>query len=80
MSTAEIEATLVKDGLCVECAVVGIPDDLTGQSMVCFCIVQGSDLDESSIQQLLRQQVRNHIGAFAMPKRVVIVDDLPKTR
>lgn len=80
MSTAEIESALIMHPLCAEAAVVGIPDDITGQAVVCFTSVKSSSQDTKELQQALRTQVRNIIGPFATPKRVVIVPDLPKTR
>jgi acetyl-CoA synthetase len=80
MSTAEIESALILHPNCAEAAVVGIPDDITGQAVVCFCSAKSTPSDIAELQQALRAQVRNHIGPFATPKRVVIVPDLPKTR
>lgn len=80
MSTAEIESALILHPLCAEAAVVGIPDDISGQAVVCFTSVKSSSQDIKELQQALRTQVRNIIGPFATPKRVVIVPDLPKTR
>jgi acetyl-CoA synthetase len=80
LSTAEVEAALVMNSTCAECAVVGVPDELTGQAMVCFCIIKHVVVDESGIIAALRKQVRDHIGPFASPKRIIIVTDLPKTR
>ena len=77
MSTAEIESALILHPLCAEAAVVGIPDDISGQAVVCFTSVKSSSQDIKELQQALRTQVRNIIGPFATPKRVVIVPDLP---
>ena len=49
--------------------------------MVCFCTLKTKEsVDEQAAAQALRKQVREHIGAFATPKQIVIVPDLPKTR
>ena len=48
--------------------------------MVCFCTLKGQVADEAAIALALRNQVREHIGAFATPKRVIVTPDLPKTR
>ncbi|KAI9009440.1 hypothetical protein BC832DRAFT_364733 [Gaertneriomyces semiglobifer] len=83
LSTSEIESALVLHVACAEAAVVGVPDDVTGQAIVCFCTLKSSPAAHQKKKALcaaLVAQVRQHIGPFATPKRVVIVSDLPKTR
>ncbi|KAJ3143225.1 acetyl-CoA synthetase [Physocladia obscura] len=59
---------------------VGISDNITGQAVVTFCTLKSHHADEASIVAALRLQVHAQIGAFATPKAVVIVSELPKTR
>ncbi|KAJ8325840.1 acetyl-coenzyme A synthetase 2 [Batrachochytrium dendrobatidis] len=79
LSTAEIEAALILHPACSEAAVIGIPHDIFGQAIVCFCTLK-SHGDIAALEQAFITQVRTHIGPFATPQRVVIVADLPKTR
>lgn len=44
LSTAEIESALVLYNGCSEAAVVGVPDDITGQSILCFTIIKAEML------------------------------------
>jgi acetyl-CoA synthetase len=83
LSTAEIEGALAKHPRCAEAAVLGRSDAITGQAIWAFCILKNSSTakdDTSSIVDELRSSVRSSIGAFASPKEIIIVDDLPKTR
>jgi acetyl-CoA synthetase len=80
LSTAEIESALVQHASCAEAAVVGVPDDLTGEKIVCFCTLKSLHVDEQAIATALKAQVRSAIGPFAQPKRIIITPDLPKTR
>ena len=79
LSTAEIEAALVLHPACAEAAVVGITDELTGQAIVCFVTLK-SHGDIPALEKAFVNQVRTVIGPFATPKKVAVVDDLPKTR
>lgn len=63
-----------------EAAAVGVADELTGQSIQVFVGLKsiGSAPVHDLRDQLIRQ-VRTSIGPFAAPKKVHIVQDLPKT-
>jgi len=83
LSTAEIESALVSNPIVAEAAVVGAPDETTGQAIVAFVIIKSSHTDEAtpaehSVQ--LRAHVAKQIGSIARPARVYIVPELPKTR
>lgn len=80
MSTAEIESALVLNPGCAEAAVVGAPDELTGQKIIAFVIPKASISDSSAFTADLIKIVRTEIGPIATPKRIVVVNDLPKTR
>ena len=81
MSTAEIESALVLHARCAEAAVVSIPDDITGEAIVCFVSIKpGGAESTTDLQKVFRQQVRDHIGPFATPKFIIIVNELPQTR
>ena len=80
LSTAEIESALVLHPRCAEAAVIGAPDDITGQSIVAFCSLKPGNKDIVMAIAELTQQVRRIIGPFATPKRIFVTADLPKTR
>ncbi|KAM5343323.1 hypothetical protein ACJ41O_014289 [Fusarium nematophilum] len=81
LSTAEIEAAMVEHSAVAESAVVGIADELTGQTVAAFvCLKEAFRASEDSLREELKQQVRKSIGPFAQPKKLFVVTDLPKTR
>jgi len=81
LGTAEIESALVKNPLCAESAVIGAPDDITGQSIYAFCIMKvGVTLQHDELIKILRESVREEIGPIATPKKIFVVPNLPKTR
>ncbi|CAG8898818.1 unnamed protein product [Penicillium egyptiacum] len=81
LSTAEIESTLLDHGSFAEVAVVGIPDEMTGQALVVFlCLKNNVVTDQVNLKSSARQHVEKSIGRFAVPKQVLLVSDLPKTR
>ena len=84
MGTMEIESALVScSHLVAEAAVVGRPDDLTGEAIVAFVVLKRSRPtgDEAKvIAKELRDWVAKQIGPIAKPKDIRFGDNLPKTR
>lgn len=62
-----------------EIAVIGVADDLTGQAINAFVSLKTLD-KPPEIENDLVLQIRRLIGPFAVPKKVIIVRELPKTR
>ena len=81
MSTAEIESAIVSHEKVAEAAVIGQPDEDTGQSVTAFVTPGGSagEGDDDTVAEL-REHVAKKIGKLARPKRIIWADDLPKTR
>jgi acetyl-CoA synthetase len=84
MGTMEIESALVAHtDLVAEAAVVGRPDDLTGEAIVAFVVLKGARPEGEEAQRIakiLRDWVGKEIGPIAKPKEVRFGDNLPKTR
>ncbi|KAG9319814.1 hypothetical protein KVV02_003599 [Mortierella alpina] len=81
LSTAEIESALIMHHSVAETAVIGAPDDVTGQCIHAFvCLKPGVHCHTSDLSKELVLQVRKVIGPFAAPKKIYLVEDLPKTR
>jgi len=84
MGTMEIESALVaKTDLVAEAAVVGRPDDLTGEAIVAFVVLkralpQGEEAKQ--IAKELRDWVAKEIGPIAKPRDIRFGENLPKTR
>ena len=84
MGTMEIESALVaKTDLVAEAAVVGRPDDLTGEAIVAFVVLKRPVPTGEEAKQLaneLRNWVAKEIGPIAKPKDIRFGENLPKTR
>ncbi|GJJ77172.1 acetyl-CoA synthetase [Entomortierella parvispora] len=86
LSTAEIESALIMHHAVAETAVIGANDDVTGQCIHAFvCVKPGISIipGHASTLDLSKElvlQVRKVIGPFAAPKKIYLVEDLPKTR
>ena len=80
LSTMEIESALVSHGAVSEAAVVGAPDDITGEAINCFVVLEQGRQDDTQLQSELSSHVVQQIGALARPARISIAPTLPKTR
>ncbi len=83
MGTMEIESALVSHPLVAEAAVVGRPDDITGEA-VCAFVVLKRPRPEGEEAKAIAVELRNHVGVeigpIAKPKDIRFGDNLPKTR
>ncbi|MDP9902559.1 acetate--CoA ligase [Variovorax ginsengisoli] len=85
LGTMEIESALVaKTDLVAEAAVVGRPDDVTGEAVCAFVVLKRgrptSDEEARKIAAELRSWVAKEIGPIAKPKDIRFGENLPKTR
>ncbi|MDX6652981.1 MAG: acetyl-CoA synthetase [Solirubrobacterales bacterium] len=80
LSTMEVESALVSHEKVAEAAVIGEPDEDTGQAITAFVTLQGSHEPSDEMVAELRDHVAEKIGKLARPKRIIWADDLPKTR
>jgi len=83
MGTMEIESALVANPLVAEAAVVGRPDETTGESICAFVVLKQARPTGEEAKKLateLRNWVAKEIGPIAKPKEIRFGDNLPKTR
>ena len=84
MGTMEIESALVAcTALVAEAAVVGRPDDTTGEAICAFVVLKqprpvGAEADRLAAE--LRAWIGKEIGPIAKPRDIRFADNLPKTR
>lgn len=83
MGTMEIESALVANPLVAEAAVVGKPDEVSGESICAFVVLKqarptGDDAAKIALE--LRNWVAKEIGPIAKPREIRFGDNLPKTR
>ncbi len=80
LGTAEIESALVAHTSVAEAAVVGVPDEITGQKLVAFVILINGFTGSAVLCEQLKDHVKAMIGSFAKPAAIHFEKSLPKTR
>jgi acetyl-CoA synthetase len=80
LGTAEVESALVSHSAVAEAAVVGRPDELKGQAVVCFVTLKAAMRATPELKDEIRAHVRTVIGPVATPDEIRFAESLPKTR
>jgi acetyl-CoA synthetase len=83
LGTMEIESALVANPKVAEAAVVGRPDDLTGEAVVAFVVLKQARPEGAEAHALIKELqdwVAKEIGPIAKPKDIRFGENLPKTR
>jgi acetyl-CoA synthetase len=80
LGTAEIESALVSHPRVAEAAVVGFPDDLTGEAIAAFVTLKQGVAPGDDLKKVLIEHVVHSVGPIARPKSIRFTDALPKTR
>jgi len=71
----QVEDALVTHEHVSEAAVVGVPDELTGEAVVAFVVCPGGLTDEC----VLRDHCRAYLAGYKVPRHVLFRAELPKT-
>lgn len=74
---SEIEEVLLELGSVEQAAVVGVPDERTGQAVVAFVVPRDTEADDSVIIAAVTEHAAENLARFKLPSRVVVVDGLP---
>jgi acyl-coenzyme A synthetase/AMP-(fatty) acid ligase len=76
VSPIQVEETLFSIEGVKEAAVVGVPDELLGEAIRAYIVLdEGTVLEEADVVRACRE----HLEAFAVPQEVRFIDELPKT-
>jgi acetyl-CoA synthetase len=77
---AEFESAAVEHQAVIECAAVGIPDEVKGETVWCFCILRPGVSGTEELRIEIKKVIGNELGKAFTPKEVRFVEELPKTR
>jgi len=75
VAPAELEAILITHPQVADCAVIGVPDEETGELPKAFVVPVGDDLDTGMLTAFIAQQVAPHKRIRA----IELVDEIPKS-
>ena len=74
IGSEEIESIVLKNNFISECSAVSVPNQLEGYQLYLFIVSNKEDDDK------INKSIVNNFGYFALPKKIIYVSELPKTR
>jgi len=77
---AEIEAALIEHPAVSEAATIGVPDEIKGEDIVSFVVLNPGFNPSEELREELKGQVIKIMGKTLKPRDIKFVGDLPKTR
>ena len=80
LGTTEIEDAILAHSAVAEAAVVGIPDPIKGEVPLAVVVLREGYKPSRELEEEIKQTVRKILSPIAVPKRVLFVNKLPKTR
>ncbi|WOT05903.1 AMP-binding protein [Shewanella youngdeokensis] len=75
----EVEDVLASHDAVLECAVIGIENDRSGEAVKAVIVLDNPKLDHSQVKADIAQYCREHLAAYKNPKVIEFVDSLPKS-
>jgi acetyl-CoA synthetase len=75
----EVESTCLEHPAVREAAAVASPDELRGNVVKAFIVLADGHEPSDELAEEIKQFVRGRLSAYAYPRRIEFVSDLPKT-
>ncbi len=80
IGSEEIESTVLRVPGIIECACVAIPEKIEGFNLILFIVVNNNDLLKKNLKKNVDNKILAYFGTFAIPQKIYIVKNLPKTK
>jgi len=80
LGTAEVESALVSHPAVAEAAVIGLPHEVKGNAIHCYCLLRHGHKASPELEEEVKGHVARQLGPIVRPEKVTFVDSLPKTR
>ena len=76
----EVESALVEHEAVVEAAVIGLPDEISGEIVKAYVTVKDGYKQDEALLRDLMAHARKRLGPAIAPRQIEFRDNLPKTR
>ena len=76
---AEVEASIMEHKSVASCAVIGVPDDEFGESVLALISVTPGEADEPAMEREVIDLCREQLAHYKAPRHVKIVEEIPRS-
>jgi acetyl-CoA synthetase len=80
LGPAEVESVLVNHPGVNEAAAIGVPHEIKGSEVVCYCVLAPDFAPTDALRRELKAKVATEMGKPLQPREIWFVSDIPKTR
>jgi acetyl-CoA synthetase len=80
LGPAEVESVLVDHPAVAEAAAIGVPHEIKGSALVCFCVLGPEYEPSEELRAALQTKVVDNMGKPMRPQAIRFVSSLPQTR
>jgi acetyl-CoA synthetase len=75
----EVESACLEHPAVAEAAAVASPEERRGTVVKAFVVLAAPHEPLAALAEEIKEFVRDHLSAYAYPRRIELVSDLPKT-
>ncbi|MBO7146711.1 MAG: AMP-binding protein, partial [Lentisphaeria bacterium] len=75
----EVESVLMELPYVLECAVVGVPDEIRGQVVKAFIVLTKGTEGTDALKKEIQEYVKHHTAPYKYPRRIDFIEAMPKT-
>ena len=75
----EVEDVLSNHEAVLECAVIGVEDERSGEAVKAVIVLSDSNMDHEQAKTTIDSYCREQLTAYKVPKNITFVDALPKS-
>jgi long-chain acyl-CoA synthetase len=77
LTPMEVETVLMSHDRVMDCAVVGAPDEMTGETVAAFVVPRGEP--DKRLEIDLRKYCKSRLEIYKVPTKIVFVEEIPRT-
>lgn len=79
VSSVDVERVVSAAPNVAECTIVGVPDERWGEAVCAIVVAADPEAVDDGFSAAVIAHAKAHLAGFQVPKRVIVVDELPKT-